>query len=342
MNDFLKYEGSVYSYESSDIHSYNMILVGSMHGNELPCSILLMNIIARINRDEVLQKFIKNNFKRLIIIPFINKNGIRNRSRDNAWFGNNQNDAFADYSARQLIMGHIDSIVNTTEFKNNNDAKLVVLDFHNSYCCCDSIVYDPYDDPIRVAFIDRIIYEVTKSQDRAFHKVFAPIKYRNDLETLKYYVNNVIANMPGIGNNKVLGCTIERAGMANSIAQWSFEYIDTNFFIELIKLITKNLRIYNSKFHTNFKEKVNYAISANITANCSGLLEWVVPVGCIIEKDEAICKIRSIDGYDKYRILDEIKAPYKGYVVAHVDTFYVNYGDSFGIFNAAEPLITPT
>ena len=32
MNDFLKYEGSVYSYESSDIHSYNMILVGSMHG----------------------------------------------------------------------------------------------------------------------------------------------------------------------------------------------------------------------------------------------------------------------------------------------------------------------
>ena len=272
-----------------------VILTASIHGDEIKASVFafdLLNIYSL--KDEI-----NDNIKTIIIYPFINKSGIRNKSRDAVWFGNNNNDCYenSDVDYRESIKYIIHEYTND---------KLLLIDIHTSKNIIPSLIIDQTDSKCTKL---EYMLDLFNGADNKIE----PIRYHNDLETLKRYVNKNIEN-----------------GYAYTYEFGTSELFSTDTFVDNIYdfINLASDEIYDGKFDKKIKNKI-VVKTVPLNSPCSGIIEYA-PVGVYNAGDD-IAIVHDL--YEYENIISVIKAPSTGCFVSCVTDYYIDIGEVFGYFN---------
>lgn len=289
----------------------NVLITASLHGNEVIGSVMAHNIF---------NYFKFSNFpatiNELTVYPFVNKNGIRARTRD-LWVNYaNLNDAWDGIEYRNSLKQLIDARCG------EQSIPTLVIDIHNSPNIVPCFALESTDPNTK-----HIEFILDKYNEQApGYNCINKLKRHTDIGTLKSYVNR---NYSG----NAFGVTFECTGMRPTHKNYIIAVCDkiTNF----IRFVSENFNLYMSEPGEDFNP---CELAVNLTAPASGILEFDyireksksgILAGETYEEGDIIATIMSIDPYIP---IAEIKAPCYGMVASICDELYLNIGETFGNF----------
>lgn len=295
------------SYEINSKGKVSIFFIGSAHGNEINSSKMLYYIMNILKADT---SIVNKNINTLYFLPFANKSAIRNKTREVAYYGANQNDAYDECGEylRDSIKLYITSLIKSYDGTNK---KLIVVDCHNSECVYPSVSIDTCCKNYRK--IERITYEFNEQSTTNMYV----LKWHTANENLKDWYNNYY-------NDYGFAVTYESTGISNSM--------DWNESIALsASLLLNYLNFCIDKFNDFYLNDDNikdfyYHNIIPLAANADGIIEYLYPITHFYKANDIIAYIRNIDDYNT--IVGAIIAPNDGICIDRGSNYYVMYGIS--------------
>jgi len=285
----------------------NIVLLGSVHGNEVGSSIAIHHFLDPLHH--LIMKDYYKNIHTLYTISFINKSGIKNNSR-NIVYDSNINDTFGKSDIISELKETLKAI--TLEAK-TTDKYLIVIDIHNSANVSPCFVIDNNSNNRDILF--RTVYIHDYINKESTNRINCVISH-SDTHTIKRFINELNHEE---NTNRYLGITLELPNIGISYNELEIQEISDRSICTVIKCIdTLAERIFDN--HDNIIIPRN----DNFCANNNGIVLFKNELNKFIDKGNVIYELRSIEDFE---LIEEITAPYNCVINNTMSKYYYYLGE---------------